>query len=277
MSILVHHEGQPLGPYTEEEARAALLRGQLRASDLAWQEGSPSWVPLSTVLALAGAPPMLPVPFDGDRAGLPTPVSALAITSFVLGILSIVSCAFITGIPAIVCGHLARARIREARNTLAGDGLALTGLITGYVGTAIIVVMTLVMGVSMAAMLAVIPLAGAGKLMLDGPLQSRSQAQAEIIAKACQRYASGHEGAYPESLEALVEEHLLSRTDLRDPNHSPPETASSAAAAGYLYYGQGAGPDTPTDTVLLASKALYEGRHVLAHLDGTTELGDLPP
>ena len=42
---------------------------------------------------------------------------------------------FVGGIAAIVCGHAARRQIRETGE--AGDGMALTGLILGYVGVLI--------------------------------------------------------------------------------------------------------------------------------------------
>jgi len=62
-----------------------------------------------------------------------------AIASLVLSILSIflgpLGC-----VPGIICGHIARARIRRNPN-LGGDGLALAGLIVGYLFLALIVVM----------------------------------------------------------------------------------------------------------------------------------------
>lgn len=63
--------------------------------------------------------------------------SALAIWSLVLGILSLLCFSFLTGIPAIICGHMGRTKIRQSNGTLGGDGLALTGLILGYAGTII--------------------------------------------------------------------------------------------------------------------------------------------
>ncbi|MCX7005865.1 MAG: DUF4190 domain-containing protein [Kiritimatiellaeota bacterium] len=52
----------------------------------------------------------------------------LAIWSLVLGLLPL------RAIPAISCGHLARSRIKRAAGALSGRGLALTGIILGYVG-----------------------------------------------------------------------------------------------------------------------------------------------
>jgi hypothetical protein len=41
-------------------------------------------------------------------------------------------------IPAVICGHLALRRIQRSGGSLGGRGLALAGLITGYVGIALI-------------------------------------------------------------------------------------------------------------------------------------------
>ena len=61
--------------------------------------------------------------------------SSLAVWSLILGILSIVCIGFLAGIPAIICGHLAKSEIKRAGGSLEGTGLALAGLITGYIGT----------------------------------------------------------------------------------------------------------------------------------------------
>ena len=53
-----------------------------------------------------------------------------AIACMVLGILSLVTC-FLTGVPAIICGHLARSKIRRSGGAYSGDGLAVAGLILG--------------------------------------------------------------------------------------------------------------------------------------------------
>jgi len=60
--------------------------------------------------------------------------SAQAIWSLVLGILSFLCFGFFTGIPAVICGHAARSNIRKSQGALAGGGMALAGLILGYIG-----------------------------------------------------------------------------------------------------------------------------------------------
>lgn len=80
----------------------------------------------------------------------PPRVSALAVWSLVLGILSPVCCLLFTGLPAVLCGHKARSRIRRSGGTLTGGGLALAGLITGYIGTALgAVVLCLALGTAL--------------------------------------------------------------------------------------------------------------------------------
>src|SRR6476619_4322801 len=57
-----------------------------------------------------------------------------AIASMVLGIASIALClSFIAGIPAVILGHLSLSRIKKSMGRLKGEGMALTGLILGYI------------------------------------------------------------------------------------------------------------------------------------------------
>src|SRR5262245_44986286 len=56
----------------------------------------------------------------------------LAIWSLVLSILSFFGCLFLTVIPAVICGHVARSRIRKSNGALQGMNLALASLIVAY-------------------------------------------------------------------------------------------------------------------------------------------------
>lgn len=69
--------------------------------------------------------------------------SPLAVWSLVLGCLGIVLLCIgpLFSIPAIICGHLAHARIKRSGGGLSGQGLALAGLITGYVSIALAVLL----------------------------------------------------------------------------------------------------------------------------------------
>ncbi len=63
----------------------------------------------------------------------PRPTSALAIVSLVSGILGFTLLPLLGSIVAIVTGHLARGEIRRAQGGMEGDGLAVAGLVLGYV------------------------------------------------------------------------------------------------------------------------------------------------
>lgn len=60
--------------------------------------------------------------------------SSLAIVSLIFGILAYIFLPGIGALVAVICGHSARAEIRRAPpGTVEGDGLALTGLILGWI------------------------------------------------------------------------------------------------------------------------------------------------
>lgn len=65
--------------------------------------------------------------------------SSLAIVSLVFGILCWVLLPFLGAIVAIICGHLARGEIRRSPvdHRLEGDGMAVAGLVLGYVQLAL--------------------------------------------------------------------------------------------------------------------------------------------
>jgi hypothetical protein len=80
-------------------------------------------------------PPYAPAP----------PTNGLAIAALVCGVGG-----FVVGlsfIPAIICGHLARRQIRQTGEQ--GAGMALAGLILGYVGVALFVALVAVLAVVM--------------------------------------------------------------------------------------------------------------------------------
>lgn len=81
-------------------------------------------------------PPVLPPPAPppappAPQAALPV-TSTLAVISLVSGLLGWTLLPFLGSLVAVVCGHLARAEIRRARGNLEGDGLAVAGLVLGY-------------------------------------------------------------------------------------------------------------------------------------------------
>jgi hypothetical protein len=71
-------------------------------------------------------------------SGLPSQskTSALAIWSLVLGILSLMCFTILAGIPGVICGHKALSKIKRSGGELSGQGLAIAGLVTSYLGIA---------------------------------------------------------------------------------------------------------------------------------------------
>ncbi len=68
----------------------------------------------------------------------PTPKNCgLAIWSLVLGILSLTCFSIFSAIPAVICGHMAWSRIKRSAGALEGGGLAIGGLVTGYISIAL--------------------------------------------------------------------------------------------------------------------------------------------
>jgi len=65
--------------------------------------------------------------------------SSLAIISLISGILGWTLLPFLGSIAAVVCGHMARGEIRRAPDRLKGDGLAVAGLVLGYLAIALAV------------------------------------------------------------------------------------------------------------------------------------------
>jgi type II secretory pathway pseudopilin PulG len=59
-----------------------------------------------------------------------------AVLSMVLGILSLTLFWILAGIPAVILGHISRSKIKKSLGHLKGDGMALAGLIMGYLSIA---------------------------------------------------------------------------------------------------------------------------------------------
>ncbi|MEI7037963.1 DUF4190 domain-containing protein [Fulvimonas yonginensis] len=80
--------------------------------------------------------------------------SAMAVASLVSGIAAWCMLPVLGAIVAVACGHLARSEIRRAQGRLEGDGLAVAGLVLGYVQLAfgvallLLVIAALVLGLS---------------------------------------------------------------------------------------------------------------------------------
>src|SRR5437899_4223486 len=68
---------------------------------------------------------------DGSGAAAPR-MAPMAFVSVVLGVLSFACLPIIPVVPAIVCGHVAWSKISKSGGALYGKGIAIVGLIVGY-------------------------------------------------------------------------------------------------------------------------------------------------
>jgi len=72
-----------------------------------------------------------------DKAQSGTKKKWLAIASLVFGIIGGSPALSIASIPAIILGHLALHKIKKDPNAYTGKGLAIAGLVLGYLGLAV--------------------------------------------------------------------------------------------------------------------------------------------
>src|SRR5882757_8886625 len=79
---------------------------------------------------MADEPPPPPQPAVAQTVPRTPPV---AIWSLILAVLSFTCGWLFTAIPAVICGHIARAKIRKSDGTLGGKGIAPAGLVLGYI------------------------------------------------------------------------------------------------------------------------------------------------
>ena len=77
----------------------------------------------------------LPVAFEASHDDLP----ALPLWTFTLGVLALLTFG-LTSVPAIICGHRALAEPRRPNGESLGRYVAVTGLVIGYLGAAILAV-----------------------------------------------------------------------------------------------------------------------------------------
>ncbi len=86
--------------------------------------------PMPPSMPVPGPPPAPPAPYPIAPA---RPTSSTAIVSLVAGLLSWILLPWIGSIVAIIAGHMARSEIRRSDGALDGDGMALAGMVLGYV------------------------------------------------------------------------------------------------------------------------------------------------
>ncbi len=130
--ILVSQDGEQLGPFSEAEVEQKLLEGTLTGTEMAWHEGLEHWQPLSQVVPAAARKTAPPLPGSrSDLASSGEPQTATyAVISLICGVAA--PFVFLSSIPAVILGHIALGQIKRSQGALKGRGMAIAGLVVGY-------------------------------------------------------------------------------------------------------------------------------------------------
>lgn len=124
------------GPISDLEIRNLIATGQIEGTTMIWREGMAEWLPLSNVPELQSTGTTQPIQPPHPHHATLAPTSGLAIASLICGICAtLFSClyiGFIFGIPAAICGHLSIKKIKHSNSPIQGKGMAIAGIITGY-------------------------------------------------------------------------------------------------------------------------------------------------
>ena len=153
MQIYINRNNQQLGPFTEAEVKAQLASGTISLQDHVWWQGQANWVTLAQSPFAASVDPTTPgatppIPAPPAATTTPYPVGSVPVTSnlaiwaLVCGCLGLFL-SLLASIPAIVLGHLSLSQIKK-NPALKGHGMALAGLILGYVFTFLLPIISIV-------------------------------------------------------------------------------------------------------------------------------------
>lgn len=160
MYKIIGADGKAYGPATFEQMRRWIAEGRVNPQTQVLVPDGTQWQPASEVPELRDylaerSAALSAVGADPGVFAMPGAVSAdpganqkqgLAITSFVLGLLGFICFGLVTGLPAIICGHMAHNRARRDPARYGGSGFAIAGFVLGYLsilGTIVIASMLL--------------------------------------------------------------------------------------------------------------------------------------
>jgi len=197
MQITIHSKGVQQGPFPAEQVNQLLQSGQISPSDLGWCPGMTDWKLLSTFDGLQGGATPPPLHASNPASPATSRTEPLAIWSLVLGIVSLVGFifgGFLFGIPAVICGHIGRSRI-QANPALRGAGIALAGLITGYISIVVVPV----------AIIAAIAIPNIANITQQAEQAAAQRNAQNFAAVASAARAAGYTGTWKSKQDAIQE------------------------------------------------------------------------
>ncbi len=186
--------------------------------------------------------------------------SALAITGFVLSLLSLCCCLGpLAGVPGAICGHVALSRIKQSNGALGGGGLALAAVIMGWISFGLILLWFTMARFS-------------GPSIADARTEAQlalSQNNARQLAIACTMYAQEHDDALPGSFDDLLTAEML----VSSPLSSPFGPGDGSWDYELVLQGKISDYESPGTTVLIRDKYTSpDGRRAVVYLDGSAEV-----
>lgn len=210
------------------------------------------------VPAEAAFPPSGPPPEYPGEVSLPAGrTSGLAIASLICGILGFFTIG-VTSLPAIITGHIARGSIKRD-SSLVGGGMALAGLIMGYM------VIAALFAITVLAVLASISVPVYNSITERARI-TKQITQMTMIQSNLRTYAIDNDGRYPESLAELVPDYLNDDGILN-------YTRLDGEGFDELVYFEGHGESDPAETIILAApEVVQRGKRLVSFNDGSTRL-----
>jgi len=178
--------------------------------------------------------------------------SGLAIASLICGCMGFIT-GFVTGIPAVITGHMAKGAIKRSGGALTGSGMATSGLVLGYLTT----FFTLFIAVAALATPIIFK-------SLERANMSHNATNAKILTVGMEMYAMDNDGKYPPDLRVLETQGYIPSYDrLR-------YTESKGKVKHDWIYLDGYSNTDPPSTILIAAPIpTTDGKRVVSFLDGS--------
>lgn len=261
MQYHVAKNGEKSGPFDREEVYRRLVSGELSGSDLGWCEGMTEWEPLSKLMpppvpAASGAAVFGPVTQPAGIPAGPSKTSGMAVGSLICGILGLLL--WLPCIPAVILGHLGLSAIKKSAGALKGRGMAVAGLVMGYV---------MIAAIPLIAILASLAVPAFNAVQAQGN-QIKAINNARQIVIGMKQYAADHDGKYPANLETLFDEQILmDRRVLEFPGQM------GVPGQGWEYLGEGHTDRDAGNVVILRSRLPdRQKKIIIARNDGSLEV-----
>jgi hypothetical protein len=183
---IIGSDGKEYGPVSAEEVRQWFVGGRINATTKIRVAGAGEWKSLSEFPEFndlsnksSTPPPLTPLPAGAPRAK----ISALAVTSLVLGIVGLFTCGA-AALAGLILGIIAIVKIRNSEGRLTGFGLALAGTIVSAI---------FVMMIPIFAAMLLPALAAAKQKALDISCVNNEKQ----LALAVRIYAGSHNDQFP--------------------------------------------------------------------------------